>query len=128
MNQQPNRSENGIDRDTFVVTWESSESTDECLEKLAAISREGGFEPMTKPVMLARASGYRSDGIKIKKYKPGRKPVNTDEAVASINEVLARLRASRPTQADAPREASKVDPALVDAVIREIARRLSRPD
>lgn len=109
------RSEYGVDRRTFIIAWESSDTTDEVYEKLAAASRALSLEPMPLPIILARAAGYRRSGLDLKKFKPGRRPDAED--LKSAQELLADIRAK---QAPTP----KVDKALVDAVVEELIRRL----
>jgi hypothetical protein len=112
------RKDYGIDRRTFIVAWETSESPDEVFEKLTKKSKEMKQDPMPLPVILALASNYRRAGLNLRKFKPGRKVSDND--LAADKEMLEQLKANRPSE-------GLVDPAMVDAVLLEIVRRLSRP-
>jgi hypothetical protein len=108
------RTDYGIDRDTFITAWESNDYIEDVHEELAKLSRERGLEPMPKAIILSRASQYRRAGIDLKKYPTGRRPTDVDAA----NELVARLRAKRGS--------SEGQNELVDLVIEEIIRRLSK--
>src|SRR4051812_13319622 len=59
----------GIDARTFVIAWEQADTVDQVYEALKAVSEQGGFPVMPKPILLARASLYRSAGIPLKKMR-----------------------------------------------------------
>ena len=54
------KSEYGISPHNFVTIWETSESVKEVCERLAVISEAAGCQPMPLPIVLARASLYRT--------------------------------------------------------------------
>ena len=62
----------------FVEAWQSSESADEVAEKLG----------MPKPIVLARASNYRSTGVQLKKFK---RKTKSKIDVQELNELIAQV-------------------------------------
>lgn len=110
------RPDYGIDRRTFIIAWESSDTADQVVDRLAAVSKELNLAPMPKPVILARASGYRSQGLNLKKYPPGRRPGSD---VGTDNELVTRIRAEKTGVL------SGLEGELVERVIAEVIRRLA---
>jgi hypothetical protein len=121
----------GISKTEFVTAWETSASTDECWEKLAALSEGRNHPVMGKAIMLARASEYRRGGYQLKKYPAGRKSTTGD--VEKLNEYIRQLRAGQATgQTPSPPPAPVAAPPAVDepalvAVIRRLLGAQSAP-
>jgi hypothetical protein len=70
----------GASAEVFIRTWEESSSAQEVAEKLG----------MPVPIVHARASNYRRNGVKLKDFgKPrGRGRLNVDE----LNALIERIR------------------------------------
>jgi hypothetical protein len=66
----------------FITVWQTSESADEVAEKLK----------MPKPIVLARASGYRRGGLKLKKM-PRRPGKGLD--IERLNRLIEELNGKR---------------------------------
>lgn len=117
------RKDYGIDRRTFIIAWVSSESVDEVHEKLAERAREMNLDPMPKPVILARASHYRDVGLKLPKFRPGRKVASVDED----NELIAEILAGKKVEMEkAARQASppRVETDVVKGNVAELIKKL----
>lgn len=117
----------GVDKQFFIWAWESSDGPDEAHEKLVQYAVERNLPPMPKPVMLARASQYRSEGLELKKHRPGRKGQMAEE-VKALNDYIASLR-SAVESGKAPK-APKVEkkkvaaPAEVDPDVKKQALKM----
>jgi hypothetical protein len=71
-----------VTAEEFVRAWQQSSSVDEVAERLK----------MPKPIVLARASKYRQQGVKLKEVRRGNKGLDVDTLNAIIDE-LARDQA-----------------------------------
>lgn len=82
----------------FVVAWESSETVSEVSDRLG----------MPKPIVLARASGYRKDGVRLKKLRrESKKALDIDELNRLVEETQARVRAAKAAAAAGGETAQK---------------------
>lgn len=72
------RKEYNVTPEQFVMAWEASASAQECADKLK----------MPKPIVLARASSYRKDGINLKKMKRGVNGLN----IGQLNDLIDTIR------------------------------------
>lgn len=117
------RNDYGVDQKTFVWAWESSDSVDECHQKLADYATRLNLPAMNKPVILARAHDLRQAGLNLKKYKPGRKPARA--AVEDLNAYIAELRAAKEGGAapPPPQAAGGVPLAAIPPAVLEEAKR-----
>jgi hypothetical protein len=70
--------------DRFVEVWEKSRTSDEAAQELG----------MPKSILHARASGYRAQGIKLKKMRRCRKRLDVD----GLNRLVERIRGERPDE------------------------------
>lgn len=78
--KQP-RTEYNVTPEQFITTWQTSETAQEVADKLG----------MPKAIVLARASSYRSDGIKLKKMKrDSKKALDVD----ALNRLIEKLNES----------------------------------
>jgi hypothetical protein len=74
------RTEYNVSAREFIAAWQSSETAGEVAKKLK----------MPKPIVFARASGYRSDGIKLKKLRrESRRQIDVDD----LNRLIQHLEA-----------------------------------
>jgi hypothetical protein len=73
-----------VSAEKFVETWQQSDSADEVAEKLS----------MPKPIVLARASGYRKIGIKIKKMKKKSPVIDVER----LNKLIEKLETEKVDQ------------------------------
>jgi hypothetical protein len=105
--QKKARQEYNVSPAEFVKVWQSSETTQEVSDRLG----------MPKPIVLARASSYRKDGIKLKKLRRDRKnALDIDGLNRLIEEMGERPVTGRKKRADAPAQASH------EEVVREVSR------
>lgn len=127
MTEKKPRNDYGIDQKTFIWAWESSDTIEECHQKLVEYSTRLNQPVMSKPIVAARAHDYRSQGINLKKYKPGRKPQQR-AAVQDLNDYIAELRSQKEagTAPPPPKEAVEATPlaAIPPAVLEEAKRQL----
>ena len=81
------RAEYNVTPEKFIEVWESSETAQEVADRLG----------MPKPIVLARASTYRSLKIKLKKMKrESKRALNVDEC----NRLIERIRAGQSVEQD----------------------------
>jgi hypothetical protein len=78
--KKASRTEYNVSPEEFVRAWQTSETAQEVADKLK----------MPKPIVLARASGYRKDGIHLKKMKRGPKRALDVDALNRLIEQLDR--------------------------------------
>lgn len=106
----------GVTAEQFIEAWQTSETVDEVCEKLK----------MPKPIVHARASGYREKGVLLKKMK---RYANRGLDVDGLNALIARLNKKNgveepePAAAKAEREPDQKD---VQAVVAEVLRTLGK--
>jgi hypothetical protein len=82
MANKRNRDKYDVSPEVFVRTWQTSQSADEVAKKLN----------MPKAIAAARASNYRTAGVKLKKMP--RRPKNRLD-VAALNKVIEELKRSQ---------------------------------
>jgi hypothetical protein len=76
------RTSYAVSPEQFVRTWQTSQTAQEVADKLG----------MPKPIVLARASGYRKEGIKLKKLRrESRRGLDVD----ALNRLIAEIDAGR---------------------------------
>jgi hypothetical protein len=81
------RKDYGVTPEQFIRAWEKARSAQEVADELG----------MPKAIVLARASTYRADGIKLKKMKRGnRKSLD----IKGLNKLIEDLRESGESSLD----------------------------
>ena len=103
----------GIDPRSFVQAWEESGSVDEVYRRLAEVSRAKGLLVMPVPVIVARASGYRSAGVDLKRMpRPGRAldVAGLNQLVADIQKRRGEVPASPPDAGSGSKPAKRKPP------------------
>jgi transposase len=78
MAKKPSRTEYNVPAEVFIMTWQKAESVDEVSEKL----------DMPIPIVHARASGYRRNGINLKSM-PRKKTNKLD--VEKLNLLIEKI-------------------------------------
>lgn len=110
------RKQYAVGVEEFVRAWQTSESAQEVADKLG----------MPKPIVLARASGYRDAGIKLKNFKRGPKnAVPVDEMNRLIEQIEAEKQGRTPEYQRLhklpPEEAARqADPELVRLIVAKV--------
>ncbi len=115
--QQSGRTVYDVTPKQFVSAWQSSDSADEVSEKLG----------MPKPIVLARASNYRSVGVALKRFQRKRKSLDVQE----LNQLIAEAggREGPPDEPQRSRQArQKIDlpDGEVASIVEEVVRSLGR--
>lgn len=116
------RADYGIDKRTFVRLWESSNSVDECVGKLAEEALARGVSPMPKAAAIARASDYRAAGVSLKKHRPGRKSIQGE--VQELNEYIAQLREAKGRTPSPPSKPPSIPPEVAQELARQLLEEL----
>ena len=125
MTETAPRAEYGVDQRTIIHAWETCKTVEEVEQTLAEPSRAAGLPPMPKPIILARASGYRKQGVNLRKFKPGRKSRQVDE----MNRFIADIRAGKPVDLPKPQRVAAppaVDQERVMRTVKEMLERLQQ--
>ncbi len=116
----------GVDQKTFIWAWETSETIEECMARLAEHSKKLNLPEMPKSIMLARASEYRAAGLQLKKYKPGRKAGKPE--VQELNSYIASLREAREKGRAVPAPKTEAQPVAappdIDPAVAAAAQQL----
>ncbi len=93
-----------VSAEDFIKAWETSETVDEACEKLA---------PMPKTIVLARASSYRTAGIKLKKMPAaGGRGLNPAKLNGLIEDIRRRLASGEIPEVGAKPTVDNSRPAL----------------
>lgn len=109
MADKQKRREYNVSPEEFIRVWESSETSDEVAKRLK----------MPKPIVNARAAGYRKNGVRLKKMRRGS---NKGLDVDRLNRIIEKINGTL-DEDDAPpimevdsRTARKVIGGVVDSV------------
>jgi len=114
------RADYNVTVEQFVRAWQAAESAQEVADKLG----------MPKPIVLARASGYREAGIKLKHMKRGRRDVVPVDEMNRLIEQLEAEQQSHPPGYERlnqmpPEEAARqADPELVRRIVEKVLEAL----
>ena len=107
------RNEYGVTAEVFIWAWETSETADAVVQKLADFAKKHGLPAMPKGIVLARASGYRNRTPPINLKKLRRSNSKTYD-VEALNNYIDTLRHAQET-GKTP-EMPKVEPGLTPPV------------
>lgn len=97
-----------VSAERFIEVWQTSESAQEVADKLG----------MPKPIVLARASNYRSDGIPLKSMRKGPKAARVAELKKHLDEVSKK--AGVPKTKVKPKEELEIPEDLPAEIMKKV--------
>lgn len=118
-NQPKKRKKYDISAEDFCLLWSKCQSNDELVEEL---QKQFNVD-MPKPIVMARAAGYRKKGINLKKMK--RTPRNKIDA-DYLNKLMAQNGMAIPPQPNLPVANVPVQ-NFVQQVADEVVKKLRKP-